>query len=1023
MLSKKRKSFENDENPAPFKRKSTGSGLLHKSSVQQTPDAPPASTGPSQYWIVQWRKPQTKKNKTWDGDGVLHVQGSAAILYNTDDSSTLARARISATALNDGDEFELGGKEIMLDHEVSEREFQSGRCFGSGNFAPAKFELHPKPLLQTSLPKPTRNLAPIFKPPRTSGKPKPLAESTAANPIIIDDDDEPPNELELARSFWTCNWRKPQEKKNKTWDADGILAQEGLKITLFAPDGKRVLGTSNWNGAKLKSGHELFVGGKDVLLNDEISEENYSAGHLDPLTAPVPSSKFHGQKFVSLVTKMGGATLGPMSSLAAPKVGQPRHDPDAHDAIVMKAPSAQHQARHNKKNLPVVPVVIDPKLARHLRPHQAEGVKFLYESVMGMRKHEGYGCILADEMGLGKTLQTVTLIWTLLHQNPYGGDKPVTGKVLVACPASLIKNWKHELHKWLSRDHIQVFVGDKEKAVVRQFCQSKHQVLVISYEKLMSVASDLKYCQPPIGLVICDEGHRLKSASTKTTKMFEHLATKRRVILSGTPIQNDLKEFHAMVDFCNPGLLDDYKSFQKIFETPIVKSRTPDCREDIRTLGIARADQLQEISKSFMLRRTADLLNNYLPPKIEYVVFIKPTQLQLSIFDAILKPEVVDDVVHGNMAKSLALIQLLTKVCNSPYLLKKLEGSATQANPPPNVKTALSLLPTSAAPEDFSLSGKLTFLGNLLDRIRNETEEKVVLVSNYTATLDVIEKFCSRKRYTYFRLDGTKAGGVGLNLIGASRLILIDSDWNPAHDLQAMARIHRDGQKRPVFIYRLVTAGSIDEKIFQRQVTKIGLSDSLMAKETAESSEKAPKDDFTPSQLKDLFTVNTRTACHTHELLECECLAHLAKEWQEQLAKRQDLLEVEPDEPLDSDDDGDHCSDSDLDELPDLQKGFVAATEVDPERQERKLKKLKRNAALAVLQEWGHIHCLQGWAKDYIKDTLLQQLLPFRDGVDDHDSRSLADSSIHSDAHGLPGGTVTFVFEKKGRALLDLETS
>ncbi|KAG8905609.1 helicase, partial [Tulasnella sp. 417] len=435
----------------------------------------------------------------------------------------------------------------------------------------------------------------------------------------------------------------------------------------------------------------------------------------------------------------------------------------------------------------------------------------------------------------------------------------------------------------------------------------------------MTVAADLKYCHPPIGLIICDEGHRLKSATTKTTKMFEHLTTKRRVILSGTPIQNDLKEFHAMVDFCNPGLLDEYKAFQKIFENPIVKSRAPNCREDIRTLGIARSDQLQEISKSFMLRRTADILSNYLPPKHEYVVFVKPTALQLSIFDAILKPEVVDDVVHGSMAKSLALIQLLTKVCNSPYLLKKLEGSAAQASPPPNVKAALSLLPPSAGPEDFSLSGKLTFLGKLLDSIRNETEEKVVLVSNYTATLDVIEKFCTRKKYSYFRLDGTtkvdqrqssvdefnrssqkgrflfllstKAGGVGLNLIGASRLVLIDSDWNPAHDLQAMARIHRDGQKRPVFIYRLVTAGSIDEKIFQRQVTKIGLSDSLMATQAAETSDKASMDDFTPSQLKDLFTVNTRTACHTHELLECDCMTHFEKEQQERRAREEASLE------------------------------------------------------------------------------------------------------------------------------------
>ncbi|KAG8905608.1 helicase, partial [Tulasnella sp. 417] len=411
----------------------------------QTPD-PPASTAPSQYWMVQWRKPQTKKNKTWEGDAILHIQGGAAVLYNADDSSTLARAKISISGLNEDDEFELGGKVILLERRMSEEEYRSGTCFAGGTFAPSKPELYSKPLLQTSLPKPSKKLAPIFKAPKPVAKAKPLTESSAANPIIIDDD-EPPNELELACSFWTCSWRKPQGKKNKTWDADGILAQEGLKITLYATDGRKVLGTSNWTGSKLESGHELFVGGKEVILNDEISEENYRGGHLDPLTAPVSSSKFHGQKFVSMSMKKGGeGQVLPVS--AKPKAGQPRHDPNAPDAIVMKEPSAVHGARHNKKNAPVVPVVIDPKLARHLRPHQVDGVKFLYESVMGMRKHEGYGCILADEMGLGKTLQTVTLIWTLLHQNPYGGNTPVVGKVLVACPASLIKNWKNELHKW-----------------------------------------------------------------------------------------------------------------------------------------------------------------------------------------------------------------------------------------------------------------------------------------------------------------------------------------------------------------------------------------------------------------------------------------------------------------------------------------------------------------------------------------------------------------------------------------------
>ncbi|KAG8728416.1 helicase, partial [Ceratobasidium sp. 423] len=360
--------------------------------------------------------------------------------------------------------------------------------------------------------------------------------------------------------------------------------------------------------------------------------------------------------------------------------------------------------------------------------------------------------------GLGKTLQTIALVWTLLRQNPYynpSGNPPgVIGKALIVCPVSLVNNWKKEFVKWLGRDRLKVFVGDKDKNHIKQFMNSRiHHVLIIGYEKLRTVIDDLTYCTPPIGLIVCDEGHRLKSAQAKTTKMFEALKrTPRRIILSGTPIQNDLGEFHAMVRY-------DYLLFE-VYETPILKSRSPEASAKDIELGAARAAQLNELARSFVLRRTADILTNYLPPKTEYVLFVQPTALQLSVFQKILRPDHVQDLVHGPTARSLALITTLTKICNSPIMLAKPDKAAGADDGKTTrtlVQEALGLLPPGAAPDDITLSGKLIALAALLKQLRQTTEEKCILVSHYTSTLNIVEAYCRSVHYTYSRLDGSTA--------------------------------------------------------------------------------------------------------------------------------------------------------------------------------------------------------------------------------------------------------------------------
>ncbi|KAG5438349.1 hypothetical protein PCANB_002837 [Pneumocystis canis] len=549
-----------------------------------------------------------------------------------------------------------------------------------------------------------------------------------------------------------------------------------------------------------------------------------------------------------------------------------------------------------QEKYPNVAVVIDPKLSKVLRPHQIEGVKFLYQCVSGMIDPRANGCIMADEMGLGKTLQCITLMWTLLKQSPQARRSTIQ-KAIIVCPSSLVKNWANELDKWLGKGTINSLSIDK-KSNRNQLLSSLSKwvsatgkdivqpVLIISYETLRMNIDELKKC--PIGLLLCDEGHRLKNCESLTFSALDSLQVQRRIILSGTPIQNDLSEYFSLFNFVNPGLLGSRAEFRKTFELPILKGRDASGTDKDREIGDLKLEELSVLVNKFIIRRTNDILSKYLPVKYEHVVFCNLSPLQKDLYQAFISSREVNNLFKGNGSQPLKAIDFLKKLCNHPSLLEAQDDLKGFEQHFLNHSTS-----NSKKDKDVKIlySGKMIVLDRMLARIRRDTNDKIVLISNYTQTLNLLEKLCQSRRYGTLRLDGTinatkrqklvdkfndpdgdefvfllssKAGGCGLNLIGANRLVLFDPDWNPAADQQALARVWRDGQKKDCFVYRFIATGTIEEKIFQRQSHKQSLSSCVV--DEAQNVERH----FSLDNLRQLFELNLNTLCDTHDTFKCK---------------------------------------------------------------------------------------------------------------------------------------------------------
>lgn len=435
------------------------------------------------------------------------------------------------------------------------------------------------------------------------------------------------------RYCFNTMYYKSGPKKKKTY-LDGILFIDKKMFSLFDPSGKLVRKSlETYDASGFVVGCTIDLGVWCCEIGTPISEDDYISGRVFlnttkvekksvALSAPVSSRRF----------TLHSTTDQPLSTGPKTYTGLYKQTPES---FVVQASFTD-----SKGNI-TAPVLLDPLLNQRMKPHQKEGLVFLYNCINGLTENHGNGCILADEMGLGKTLTAISLIFTSLTQSPW--STPLISSAVVTCPSSLVDNWGNEFKKWLGRDKIRCIIlkekGTKAEEKINEFViQSglKRVVLIISYEMYRKFADRINGSKA--GLLVCDEGHRLKSSQGNATiDSLMQFPSKRRVLLSGTPIQNDMEELFALSEFVNPGIFSSLSSFRQLFCKPIEAGRRKGCSQAEKELATMRSAELSRITEQFILRRTtAVILRSALPPKVTSYIFCPLSPLQQTLYEHVI---------------------------------------------------------------------------------------------------------------------------------------------------------------------------------------------------------------------------------------------------------------------------------------------------------------------------------------------------------------------------------------------------
>ena len=500
-----------------------------------------------------------------------------------------------------------------------------------------------------------------------------------------------------------------------------------------------------------------------------------------------------------------------------------------------------------------------------LRPYQLEGVNWLNFSWYNNRN-----CLLADEMGLGKTIQSLAWVHSIYQ---YG----IRGPFLVIAPLSTIPNWQREFDGWTDMNVIVYHGSQTSRNMIQEYEMYykeengekmediyKFHVLITTYEVIITDIMDLK----DISWRACviDEAHRLKNQKCKLLEGLKLLDIEARLLLSGTPLQNNITELFSLLAFLEPQQFNSIDEFTREFG-------------DMQNQD--QVEKLQNILKPLMLRRMKEDVEKSLKPKEETIVEVELTNIQKKYYRGILEKNFtfLSKSGNSNVPNLMNTMMELRKCCIHPYLLNGAEDQIQS--------DYISRKKEFTDDEDLyfkalvNASGKMVLLDKLLPKLK-ANGHRVLIFSQMVKMLDILEDYLIRRKYPFERIDGrirgnlrqaaidrycrpdsdrfvfllcTKAGGLGINLVAADTCIIYDSDWNPQNDLQAQARCHRIGQKKDVKMYRLVTKNTYEREMFDRAGLKLGLDRAVLQSMNTNQGgkEAATSNSLTKSEVETLL--------------------------------------------------------------------------------------------------------------------------------------------------------------------------
>ncbi|XP_036454908.1 probable global transcription activator SNF2L2 [Colossoma macropomum] len=476
-----------------------------------------------------------------------------------------------------------------------------------------------------------------------------------------------------------------------------------------------------------------------------------------------------------------------------------------------------------------------------LKQYQIQGLEWMVSLY-----NNNLNGILADEMGLGKTIQTIALITYLMEH------KRLNGPYLIIVPLSTLSNWVYELDKWAPSIVKIAYKGtpSMRRSLVPQLRSGKFNVLLTTYEYIIKdkhILAKIRW-----KYMIVDEGHRMKNHHCKLTQVLNtHYVAPRRLLLTGTPLQNKLPELWALLNFLLPTIFKSCSTFEQWFNAPFAMTgERVDLNEEETILIIRR---LHKVLRPFLLRRLKKEVESQLPEKVEYVIKCDMSAIQKVLYRHMQGKGILltdgsekDKKGKGGAKTLMNTIMQLKKICNHPYMFQHIEESFAEHLGYPNG--------IINGPDLYRASGKFELLDRILPKLQ-ATSHRVLLFCQMTSLMTIMEDYFAYRNFLYLRLDGTtksedratllkkfndegsqyfifllstRAGGLGLNLQAADTVVIFDSDWNPHQDLQAQDRAHRIGQQNEVRVLRLCTVNSVEEKILAAAKYKLNVDQKVI---------------------------------------------------------------------------------------------------------------------------------------------------------------------------------------------------